>query len=207
VLGVRAGSAGLFGAATAAAVVCLGTLGALRFSPDAPRSPPRPAALGLGGGVPLVLAWHVSHPHWGTEALLVREDGVARYLLDPPHGGGAPVRAERRIAAEDMRDLRARLRDARPCALRSRRRGGREHESRPTLELAVDGARCTVSLWYGEWEGELEEARETSMLVMRLRRALREAPPQSTVPDAAPPPPPTPAPSPTSTLTPNDTEP
>jgi hypothetical protein len=175
VLGARSGSAGLLGLAAGTAAVVLGVLGALRFSPDAPPRAPRSPALGPVDGVPLLLAWYVSHPHWGTEALLVRDDGVARYLLDPPHGGGNPVRTEIRIAPEDMRDLRARLREARPCALRSARRTGRQHESRPVLEISLDGMRCTVALWYEEWRGEVDEARPTAALVSRLRRALRDA--------------------------------
>ena len=131
------------------------------------------AARQLGGDdAEILVAWSVAHPHWGTEAVLVRRDGRARYLLDPPQGGGAPTRAELSLPPEDVAELERRLLAARPCELASTRRTGRTHESRPTLEVSLPGARCAVTLWFDEWR-EAENARASAAVVTELRDALR----------------------------------
>jgi hypothetical protein len=172
-----AGRAGLLGMAGAALAVA----GALVLGPrcDAPEREPRgratsPAA-GAGDDGAVMLAWSVAHPHWGTEAVLVRRDGRARYLLDPPNGGGPPVRAEVTLPPDDVAELERRLVAARPCELASTRRAGRPHESRPTLEVAIPGARCAVTLWFDEWR-ESERARASAEVVAELRSALRRGP-------------------------------
>jgi hypothetical protein len=128
-----------------------------------------------GGDDDVMVAWSVAHPHWGTEAVLVRRDGRARYLLDPPNGGGPPVRAELTLPREDLAELERRLVAARPCELASTRRTGRTHESRPTLEVSLPGARCAVTLWFDEWR-ESERARAAAEIVAELRSALRRGP-------------------------------
>jgi len=166
------GRAGLLGMAGAALAVA----GALILGPrcDVPERQPHgrtPSASTSDDGA-VMLAWSVAHPHWGTEAVLVRRDGRARYLLDPPNGGGPPVRAEVTLPPDDVAELERRLTAARPCELASTRRAGRTHESRPTLEVAIPGARCAVTLWFDEWR-ESERARATSEIVAELRSALR----------------------------------
>jgi hypothetical protein len=137
------------------------------------RSTAARALAGDDGAV--MLAWSVAHPHWGTEAVLVRSDGRARYLLDPPNGGGPPVRAEVTLPPEDVAELERRLVAARPCELASTRRTGRTHESRPTLEVSLPDVRCAVTLWFDEWR-ESERARATAEIVAELRTALRRGP-------------------------------
>ena len=137
------------------------------------RSPVR-ALAGDDDGAPIVLAWSVAHPHWGTEAVLVRGDGRARYLLDPPAGGGAPIRTELTLPPDDVAELERRVVAARPCELASQRRTGRTHESRPTLELALPDTHCAVTLWFDEWR-ENERARPMAAIVTELRDSLRHA--------------------------------
>ena len=162
--------------AAAALAVALGVFLAEGLDTPPPRS--GTAVLrGLAGdadGAPIVLAWSVAHPHWGTEALLVRSDGRARYLLDPPSGAGAPIRTELTLPPTDVAELVRRVTDARPCELTSKRRAGRAHESRPSLELALPDARCTVALWFDEWR-EDPAARQMAAIVTELRESLRHA--------------------------------
>lgn len=169
-----AGRAGLLGMAGAGLTIAL----AMFFGPrcDAPEPRHRSGSAATralaGDDGAVMVAWSVAHPHWGTEAVLVRRDGRARYLLDPPNGGGPPVRAELTLPADDVAELERRLVAARPCELASTRRTGRTHESRPTLEVSLPGARCAVTLWFDEWR-ETERARAAAEIVTELRTALR----------------------------------
>lgn len=170
-----AGRAGLYGMLAAALAVGLGV-----FLVRGLDQPPRPAGLtaarALAGddGAPVIFAWSVTHSHWGTEAVLIRRDGRARYLLDPPSGGGAPIRTELTLPAEDIAELERRVVDAHPCDLVSERRTGRDHESRPTLEVSLPSAHCTVSMWFDEWR-ESPRARPMAAIVTELRESLRHA--------------------------------
>lgn len=172
----RDAHAALYGIAAAALAVCLGVFLAegLEDRERRSRTTVERALGGEDGGSPIVLAWSVAHEHWGTEALLVRGDGRARYLLDPPSGGGPPIRAELTLPAADVAELRRRVSDAHPCELSSKRRAGRPHESRPTLEVALPDAHCTVTLWFDEWR-EDAGARATAAIVSELRDSLRHA--------------------------------
>jgi hypothetical protein len=171
------GRAGLLGMAGATVAIALAMFLGPRCDVPEPTTRGRGAATRAlaGGDDAVMVAWSVAHPHWGTEAVLVRRDGRARYLLDPPNGGGAPVRAELTLPREDVAELERRLVAARPCDLASTRRTGRTHESRPTLEVALPGARCAVTLWFDEWR-ESERARAAAEIVAELRSALRRGP-------------------------------
>lgn len=170
-----AGRAVLYGMLSAALAIGLGVylVQGLEQREARGRSPAR-ALAGDDDGAPIVLAWSVAHPHWGTEAVLIRRDGRARYLLDPPAGGGAPIRTELTMPPDDVAELERRVVAARPCELASQRRAGRTHESRPTLELALPDAHCAVTLWFDEWR-ENERARPMAAIVTELRESLRHA--------------------------------
>jgi len=170
-----AGCAVLYGMLSAALAIGLGVylVQGLEQREARGRSPAR-ALAGDDDGAPIVLAWSVAHPHWGTEAVLIRRDGRARYLLDPPAGGGAPIRTELTLPPDDIAELERRVVAARPCELASQRRAGRTHESRPTLELALPDAHCAVTLWFDEWR-ENERARPMAAIVTELRESLRHA--------------------------------
>lgn len=171
-----AGRAVLYGMLAAAVAIGVSVYLAQGFAQRearAARSPAR-ALAGDDDGAPIVLAWSVAHPHWGTEAVLIRRDGRARYLLDPPAGGGAPIRTELTLPPDDVAELERRVIAARPCELASQRRVGRTHESRPTLELALPDAHCAVTLWFDEWR-ENERARPMAAIVTELRDSLRHA--------------------------------
>lgn len=172
----RDAHAALYGMTAAALAVALGVF--LAEGLDGPAPPAGTAVLralaGDADGAPIVLAWSVAHPHWGTEAVLVRGDGRARYLLDPPSGAGAPIRTELTLPPSDVAELARRVTEAHPCELTSKRRTGRTHESRPTLEIALPGAHCTVALWFDEWR-EDPAARQMAAIVTELRDSLRHA--------------------------------
>lgn len=170
----RDAHAALYGMAAAAVAIGLGVY--LTQGLDTPEPEPSASALrALGSesdGAPILLAWSVAHPHWGTEAVLVRGDGRARYLLDPPSGGGSPIRTELTLPPDVLADLVRRVTATHPCELTSKRRAGRAHESRPKLELAMPDAHCSVTLWFDEWS-EDPDAQPMATIVAELRGSLR----------------------------------
>jgi hypothetical protein len=167
--------ASLYGMMAAVLAVGLGVFLVRGLEPPA-RQPGTTAAQALAGddGAPVIFAWSVAHSHWGTEAVLIRRDGRARYLLDPPSGGGTPIRTELTLPAEDIAELERRVVEAHPCDLVSERRTGREHESRPVLEVSLPSAHCSVSMWFDEWR-ESPRARPMAAIVTELRDSLRHA--------------------------------
>lgn len=121
-------------------------------------------------GPPFVLAWDVTHPRWGTEWILVRADGRARYLLDPPKGReGSRLRGETTFDRARLRDLGGALLEADACTGTQRDRVSPE-ESQPTLKLDFNGLECEATRWYGEWQ-----ASAVWPILEDLRRTLRTA--------------------------------
>lgn len=113
-----------------------------------------------------LMSWTVSHPHWGTEALLLRRDGTLRLLLTRP---GSPETArETRLTDDELRALDMRLQEAHPCDLAASTRPGKPNESRPTLTLNFASMACSKTQWFDEWRTS-DRARPVAEIVAALR--------------------------------------
>lgn len=127
-----------------------------------------------GASAEFALAWTVRSEHWGTEAILVKKDGRARYMVDPPPGAdGARLRGELRLTRAELDALGDLLAQNHVCNLRPSGRAGRENESRPTLDIDVPGARCTVTMWFDEWRTS-PAAMPSAAAIAHLRERLRQ---------------------------------
>lgn len=129
---------------------------------DEPASEESPVE--TAGEVPVIMAWTIEDPEWGTEWLLVKADGRIRYLLDPPG-----IRSQATLNANEVQELRSDLRRAQICQMESHR-PGEEGESRPTLTVSLAQQRCEVSLHYGEWRRSAIHG-----TIDALRRRMRHA--------------------------------
>lgn len=131
---------------------------------DGARDPEPPHAASPSGD--FLLSWTVSHPHWGTEALLLRKDGTLRLLLTRP--GSTEAARETRLTDDELRALEMRLLEAHPCDLAASTRPGKPNESRPTLTLNFASMACSKTQWFDEWRTN-ERTRPVAEIVAALR--------------------------------------
>lgn len=148
-------------------MLCVSVLVACRDGAKAPE-----AVVAAEPASEFSLSWTVSHPHWGTEALLLRRDGRLRLLLTRP--GSREAASEMRLTDDELRAIEMRLREAQPCGLAASTRPGKPNESRPTLTLNFASMACSKTQWFDEWRTN-ESARPVAEIIAALRSKAAHA--------------------------------
>jgi len=125
-----------------------------------------PAVHGAGGD--LALRWSVSQGLWGSELFEVKRSGAAHYSFEPVAGGPDAKSFDVTVTQAQLDDIAEAAGRTGLCAEKSSRLGIPD-EGRPTLELSLPGASCSVMLWDGEWE-KRPGPKEVAAKVVALHR-------------------------------------
>lgn len=115
-----------------------------------------------------VIQWGVGQALWGEETIGVDVTGRVDYRFQPA-GPDRPETGGGQFSEAEVDAMLQTLRDEQVCSLRSER-AGIPDEGSPTLQLQSAEARCSVTLWDGEWR---ERAPNVLRLVNGLRRRAR----------------------------------
>jgi len=125
-------------------------------TPDGEAGPDTGAAAVDGGSADatapqFAVRWSVQSL-FGGERIEITPDGQVLYvILGGPATGGQGQEYRGTATAAEMETLRRTFEENEVCELESERETGIPDEGHPTLQVALPGMECMVSMWDGEW--------------------------------------------------------